>query len=681
MASGLLSIAMTGINAAQAGLMTTSNNISNLNTEGYNRQRIIQASNFTVMTGAGGLGQGAHVVTVERMYSQALDKQVLTAQSSVSSLDTYLGQISQIDNMLADQSAGLTPVMQQFFDGIQAVASNPSSISARQSMVTAASTMVGSFQSMYTRLDELEKGVNSQVSSMVNTINGYTQQIGEINDNILKSSALNGQPANDLLDKRDQLVADLNKLVKVDVSTNDDGTFNVFVGSGQQLVVGSRVTQMAAIGSAADPSRIVVGLVGATGVVQELPESLITGGSLGGLISFRSQALDTAFNQLGLMAASVTSTFNAQHALGQDMLGKISGDPGFISNFFSVTAPTVIAKSSNAPAGPTVSASFSAASYNGSNFYTNLTGSDYQLSYDGANFSLKRLSDNTTWTGASIGALNTAVAISSQGPQGFTLSATAGAFAAGDSFLIQPTRDAARLFSVDPNLAADPRLIAAGTPARGGVGLTNAGAATVGSVSVGPGYSVNGMPLTLNYNGGNLSGFPAGTVTVTNGSTTTTYPITLPTDTVPYTSGAILSINATTPATSPSAISFSISGTPANGDVFRLSKNVSGVEDGGNIVRLGKLQIQNTMAGGQSTYQDSYAAFVNDIGNKTASADVSSSAQTALLSQATAARESVSGVNRDEEAAKLVEYQQAYMASAKVMEIASKLFDTLMSIR
>lgn len=678
MASGLLSIAMTGINSAQSGLMTTSNNIANLNTEGYNRQRIIQASNFTVMTGAGGLGQGSHVITVERMYSQALNKQVLNAQSNVSSLDAYLGQVSQIDNMLADQSAGLTPVMQQFFDGIQAVAANPSSISARQSMITAASTMVGSFQSMYARLDELEKGVNAQVTSLVNTINGYTQQIGEINDNIVKSSALNGQPANDLLDKRDQLVADLNKLVKVDVSTNDDGSFNVFVGSGQQLVVGSRVTQMAAVASAADPSRIVAGLVGVTGVVQELPESLISGGSLGGMISFRSEALDTAFNQLGLMAASVTSTFNAQHALGEDMLGKISGDPGFISNFFSVTAPSVIAKSSNAPAGPTVSASFTAASNNGTNFYTNLTGSDYQLSYDGANFSLKRLSDNTTWTGASIAAINTALA---GAPQGFTLSATAGAFSAGDSFLIQPTRDAARLFSVDPSLAADPRLVAAGTPARGGVGLTNAGAATIGSVSVGPGYSVNGMPLSLTYNGGNLSGFPAGTVSVTNGATTTNYTITLPTDTVPYTSGSTVKITASTPATAPSAISFSISGTPSNGDVFRLSKNVSGVEDGGNIIRLGKLQTQSTMAGGQSTYQDSYAAFVNDIGNKTASADVASSAQTALLKQATAARESVSGVNRDEEAAKLVEYQQAYMASAKVMEIASKLFDTLMSIR
>lgn len=678
MASGLLSIAMTGINSAQTGLLTTSNNIANLNTEGYNRQRIIQASNSTVMTGAGGLGQGSHVVTVERIYSQALNKQVLTAQSNVSSLDTYLGQIVQIDNMLADKEAGLTPVMQKFFDGIQAVAASPSSTSARQSMITAASTMVGSFQSMYARLDELKKGVNSQVSSMVNTINNYTLQIGEINESILKSSALNGQPANDLLDKRDQLISDLNKLVKVDVSTNDDGTFNVFVGSGQQLVVGGRVTQMAAVGSSADPSRIVVGLVGATGVVQELPESLITGGNLGGLLSFRSQGLDAAFNQVGLMAASVATTFNAQHALGQDMLGKIAGDPGFISNFFSVSSPTVIAKSSNAPAGPVVSASLTPASFNGTNFYTDLTGSDYQLSYDGTNFSLKRLSDNTTWSGASIAAINTALAGS---PQGFTLSASAGAFSAGDSFLIQPTRDAARLFTIDANLAADPRLVAAGSPARAAVGLTNAGSASVGAVSVGQNYSVNGMPLTLTYSAGNLSGFPAGTVTVTNGSTTTNYTITLPTDTVPYTSGSTLTITAGTPATSPSAISFKVSGTPVNGDTFRLSKNASGVEDNGNIVRLGNLQMQSTMAGGKATYQDSYASFVNDIGNKAASAEISSDAQTTLLKQATAARESVSGVSRDEEAAKLVEYQQAYMASAKVMEVASKLFDTLMSIR
>ena len=179
--SGLISIAVTGINAAQMGLMTTSNNISNASTDGYTRQRVVQASNPTVMTGAGGLGEGVHVTTVERQYSQALNNQVLSAQTNVSSLDMYYSQISQIDNMLADQSAGLSPAVQTFFDGIQAVATNPSSTSARQSMVSAAQSMVGSFQNMYSRLSELNNGVNSQITSTVTSINGYTSQIAEMN--------------------------------------------------------------------------------------------------------------------------------------------------------------------------------------------------------------------------------------------------------------------------------------------------------------------------------------------------------------------------------------------------------------------------------------------------------------------------------------------------------------------
>jgi len=675
---GLISIAMTGINAAQAGLLTTSNNIANLSTEGYTRQRTVQASNITVMTGAGGIGQGTHVVTIERMYSQALTKQVLSAQTSVSSLDTYHEQISQIDNMLADADAGLTPVIQEFFDAIQSVATNPSSTSSRQSMISAAETMVSSFQGMYSRLDEMSNGVNSQISSLVTSINTYTQQIGDINQQIITSSAMNGQPANDLLDKRDQLVSELNKLVKVEVTTGDDGSYNVFVGSGQQLVVGNRVTQMAAVASAADPSRIVVGLVGAAGNVQELPESLISGGELGGFLSFRSEALDTSYNQLGLMASSMALTFNAQNELGQDMLGSIAGESDFIADFFKLSEPTVIARSSNTVGGPVVSASYDDASYNGTNFYTNLTASDYQLSYDGSAFSLKRLADNTTWSGATIADINTALAAD---PQGFSLDATAGTFSAGDAFLIQPTHFSARDLSIDTSVAADPRLIAAAAPARASATQTNTGSTTVGSVSVGPDYSVNGLPLSLSYDGTGLTGFPVGTVTVTVGNgTPVTYPITSTTDTVTFTSGATVTINAADPSASPSGVSMVFSGTPVAGDSFTLAANTSGVEDASNIVRLGKLQTQNTMLGGTATYQDDYAGFVNDIGNKTSASEISSSAQTALLSQATAARESVSGVNRDEEAAKLIEYQQAYQASAKILEIASNIFDTLLSI-
>ncbi|WP_170291432.1 flagellar hook-associated protein FlgK [Dechloromonas hortensis] len=558
MGSGLISIAMTGINAAQTGLLTTSNNIANMSAEGYTRQRIVQASNPTVMTGAGGIGQGTHVVTVERMYNQALNKQVLSAQTSVSSLDTYYSQISQIDNMLADKDAGITPLMQQFFNGIQSVVSTPSLISSRQSMISAAETMVTGFQSMYSRLAELEAGVNSQISSTVESINSYTKEIAGLNQRIISASALNGQPANDLLDKRDELVSKLNELVKVTTTTDTNGSYNVFVGSGQQLVIGTRVTEMVALNSSADQSRIVVGLKGATGNVQELPESLVTGGQLGGLLSFRTEALDTAFNQLGLMATSLALTFNAQHDQGLDLDGNAPAN-----DFFSISDPTVIGKSTNSG---TLSATWvTPPPNNGTNFYTNVTASDYQLSYDGTNYTLKRLSDNQSWVDSSFANINTQAQT-----QGFSLS---GAPASGDSFTIQPTKDIARLFSVNATIAANPKGIAA---------------ASVG------------------------------------GST--------------------------------------------------------GAEDGSNALKLGNLQIQNTTSGGKATFQDNYAAFVNDIGNKTASAEISSEAQTALYKQAYSAKEAVSGVNRDEEAAKLIEYQQAYQASAKVLEIASSLFDTLLAL-
>lgn len=670
MGSGLISIAMTGINAAQAGLLTTGNNISNLSTEGYTRQRTLQASNPSVMTGAGGIGQGVHVVTVERMFSQALTTQVLNAQTNVSALDTYYAQVSQIDNMLADKEAGLTPLMQKFFDAAQSVATNPSSISARQSMVSAAETMTTGYRSMYERLTEIEAGINSQVRDTVGQINTYTEQIADLNEKIISASAIGGQPANDLYDKRDKLVADLNELVKVTVTSNTNGSYNVFVGSGQQLVVGSQVTMMSAEPASADRSRNVIGLVGPTGNIQELPESLISGGKLGGLLSFRSEALDASFNQLGLMATSFTQTFNAQHALGRDLLGNANGSANFVSEFFSVGAPDVIPNSKNATGSPTVSVTLDPVTSNGTNYYSNLTASDYQLSYESGTLTLTRLSDNTSWTGANVGAINTQLATD---PQGFTLDPAVG-FANGDSYLIQPTRDAARHFAISDKISADPRLIAAGLSGAIAAGaVSNTGTGGVSSVSYAAGFTT-GSALSLNYSAGSLSNFPAGS-SVTVG--TTTYPITLSTDPVPYTAGATITIN----GGGWSGVSLVLSGTPDNGDSFSLTANSAmGVEDGRNIVKLGNLQTQNTMLGANATYQDNYAAFVNDVGNKTASAEISSVAQTSLLKQAVAAREAVSGVNRDEEAAKLIEYQQAYQASAKVIEIASNLFDTLLSI-
>lgn len=351
MSTGIFSIGVSGLGAAQLGLLTTEHNVVNASTPGYTRQRTVQATNIAINTGAGAIGQGVHVQTIERMYDKFLTAQVNTAQTQVSELDAYYSQIKQIDSMLADPNSGLSPALQNFFSGVQQVASNPSSLPARQSMISSAQTLATRFHSLDTRVQELADQVNGRITGAVTEINTFASQIADVNQRIVLSESGNGQPPNDLMDLRDQLLSELNKLIKVTTTTNSDGSTNVFVGSGQQLVIGSQVMEMAAIPSKADSSRVVVGLK-TVGGIQELPESLINGGELGGLIDFRNESLDAVTNELGRDAASLALTFNAQHGLGQDLLGNISANASFVGGFFTVPDPKVIPNASNSTALP-----------------------------------------------------------------------------------------------------------------------------------------------------------------------------------------------------------------------------------------------------------------------------------------------------------------------------------------
>lgn len=669
MSTGLFSIGVSGMSAAQMGLLTAEHNIANAKTEGYNRQRTHQATNIAMMTGSGSMGQGTHVSTVERMYDQFLSGQVNRSQTNVSELDTYYSKIAQIDNMLADQNAGLSPAMQEFFKGVQQVAADPSSLTARQSMISSGQAMVSRYETLQSRLEELAGDVNGQISSVVQGINSYAQQIANLNDRIVVAESAMNQPSNDLRDQRDQLVNDLNNLVKVDTTVDSNGGYNVFIGSGQQLVVGSNVSTMTFAASSSDPQRIVVGLKQVGGNVLELPESLVTGGQLGGLVKFRKESLDPAFNDLGKVAASMALTFNAQHALGQNLLGQISGEAGFVGGFFNITQPRVVANAHNNAASSVVSATLNAPPpSNGENFYTDLTGSDYSLrAIDPTTFVLTRLSDNYSWPAGDVTAINSAA-----NSQGFSIGFGAGSFAANDSYTIQPTRMAAGGIEVNTQIAADTRLIAASAPVRTNAELTNTGSMKLAQGAVGQGYSVAGLPATVTASATQLSGFPVAAVaTYSDG---TTLPAAANVD--------LVNGSAFLTKVSFSGMSFDISGKPGAGDTFTIERNnaSSGIADGRNILALGKLQTQKTMAGGMADFQTSYAQLVSDVGNKTREIQVTSKAQRSLLEQSTSARESYSGVNLDEEAANLIRYQQAYQASAKMLSIGSKLFETLLSL-
>ena len=648
MSTGIISTGLSGLQVAQLGLLTTEHNITNANTPGFTRQRTIQATNVAMLTGAGFVGQGAHVSTIERMYDQFLTGQVNRTQTTSSELDTYYTQIKQIDNMLADPNSGVSPALQDFFSGVQQVAANPSQLPARQAMISSAQALVARYQGIEDRISQMYAGINSQIGTTVATINSYSEQIAELNNNIVIAGSSINQPPNDLLDQRDQLVLELNKLVRVTTTTNSNGTYNVYVGNGQQLVTGTKVTQLTAEPSLADPSRIAVGLKNATGS-QELPESLVTGGALGGLLSFRSDSLDRVANDLGRNAASLALTFNAQHALGQDLVGSIDGDLNFVADFFTLPTPNVI------PGSGGFNVTYAEPTFDG-NFYTKLTGSDYRLQSDGTNFTLTRLSDNAPFP-----TVTTLADLQSQlAEEGLDINAVP----AAGSYLIQPTRDAARNIAVNPAIAANARLIAAASPIVTKASSANTGTATMSAGSVTPGYSLPSAPAPSPDN-------LLITLTFSPPSTLNWLDEAGATGSVPYVAGSTIPIG---------GINFAISGTPNAGDTFTISRNTGAVSDGRNALALGQLQTQNTMTGKTATFQSAKAQLVSDAGNKTREIELKGAAQSALLKQSTDARDSLSGVNLDEEAANLMRYQQAYQASAKMLELGNKLFDVLLSV-
>ncbi len=516
MAANILSIGQSGLMAAQAGLNTTSHNIANSATPGYSRQLVIQGTAGGQDFGFGFIGKGTGVDDVRRVYSQYLGNQVVAAQTSKNQLETYFTEISRINNQFADSSAGLSPAMQDFFKGVQDLASDPNSTAARQSTLSNAQALVARFQSLDEQLSEMRQGVNNQLTSLIGDVNVYATQIADLNQSIERAQGTDGHPPNDLLDQRDQVIADLSKDVQVSV-VKQGNSYNVFIGTGQPLVVGTQTFKLVATPSPTDLSRIEAGYT-SNGTVSLLAENALSGGKLGGLFDFRSKTLDVAQNSIGRIAIGLATTFNTQHKLGQDQNGALGG------NFFNVGTPSVTPSTAN-NSGSAAVLSARVTNVNA------LTTSDYRLQFVGGNYALTRVSDNAVLANTTFAAAQTAASA-----EGFTFSLSSGAFTAGDEFLIKPTANGATGFGV---AIADTTKIAAAAPLRTVTPAANTGS---GDVSAGVVSSTSLIPArTLTYAGGNLTGFPPTLpVTVTSGGVTTTYAAGAP---VPYLAGDIVSFD------------------------------------------------------------------------------------------------------------------------------------------
>lgn len=640
--AGIYGIGVSALKAAQAGVSATSHNIANANTPGFSRQEIIQTAQLPQNTGSGFFGQGANVTTVLRRYDQFLGTQVLEAQTQASTLTTQLGLSQQLSNLLGDANGGLTPALQDFFSSVNGVSNAPESIPARQAMLGSAQSLVNRLQTLDQRVNQIRDGLNGQISNSVSLINSYAKQIGALNEMIVQLQAKSpGQPPNDLLDQRDQLVNQLSQEIRVSKVNQPDGSVDIFIGNGQSLVVGKSISTLQAVSSATDPASLDVAYVN-NSVVYTIQQSALQGGNLGGFLASRQTVLDPAVNALGRIALGLADTFNQQHQQGIDLKGALGG------SFFTSAVPRVTAASSNAGTAALTATINSTAA---------LTGNDYSVQFDGTNYNVYN-----TATGALAGGPYTVAAVTAGqavAGTGITLQLTAGAATAGDSFLVRPTVDGAKNIALN---ITDPAKIAAATPVRSNAPTTNVGTGTISPASV-----TGGLPLNVNLQQ---------PVTITFNNPPTTYSVAgtgipaLPAS-YAYTAGAAISFNGWTTQ---------ISGAPVAGDTFTITQNTNATTDGGNILKLAALQTTNTLANGTTSYQGAYGQLISQVGSQTRELDVTSKAQTSMLNQMAKAAQEVSGVNLDEEAANLMRYQQAYQAAAKAMAIADTMFNSLLDL-
>ena len=428
--SSIINSAMSGLSAAQAALSTTSNNISNYTVAGYSRQTTVLAQANSTLQGNSYYGNGVNITGVQREYDAFIATQLRGSSANYSAVSTQHSQISNIDDLLSTSTTSLSTSLQGFFTNLQNVVSNANDPSARQSMLSNAQCLVSQFQTSAQYLNNMQNSVNADVGSSIKQVNTITSQIADLNKQIGKLSTANGAAPNDLLDKRDQLVNTLNNVVGVTVSQQDGG-YTVSMANGLTLVNGDKSHDLVAMPSSSDPTRTTIGYVDKQAGNVEIPEKLITTGSLGGLLAFRSQDLDLAQNQLGQLAAAFTTSFNDVHKQGFDS----NGDQGV--DFFNIGSPLVVSNSKNSTAA-SVTAEWTDTSA--------LKATNYNVSFDGTNWSATRASDSTAVTIAQVKDASGNTTLSFDGLK-LTVPGTP-APAAKDSFLVKPVQNVINDMSV-----------------------------------------------------------------------------------------------------------------------------------------------------------------------------------------------------------------------------------------
>jgi flagellar hook-associated protein 1 FlgK len=622
----ILGTGLSSLRALQRALDTTAHNIANVSTDGYSRQRVEFATRQPSIIGSSWVGNGVDVSQVRRSYDQFLAQQTRSSSGNLARLDAFATQAERLDNMLGDTTNGLSTSLQSFVDAISEVSSTPGSVSARQVLLAEGQALSERVRNYDARLREMSANIDTRLAGEADEVTLLAQGIARLNGEISVGFQSTGKAPNDLLDQRDRLIDEISGKVGVTVVAEGNSTLNVFIGNGQPLVLGTTYSTITTTSNPFDPESLQFALQTATGTV-DISRG-VSGGTLGGLLDWRREMLDPARNELGRISLAIASQVNAQHREGMDLAGALGGD------FFNVGGVGVTDVTTN-----TGTAVVTATRTN----VGAISSSDYVLARTGTGFTLRRQD-----TGAAVTFTGTGTSIDPILADGLAIVVGAGA-ATGDQFVIHPSRDAALGFNVR---ITDPSRVAAAAPVRTSGALSNAGNGTISPGEVLD--ATNGALLTT----ANIVFTSATTYTVNGGAAQA------------YTSGSNIDVN---------GWRVQITGAPVTGDTFTVRSNAGATGDNRNAFLLSDALRAGVLEGGTVSVASAVERLTADVGLATRTAQVNRDAEAVVHSDDLAARDSVSGVNLDEEAAAMLRYQQAYQAAAQMISVAGQMFDSLLA--
>jgi flagellar hook-associated protein 1 FlgK len=620
--SDLMRIGSSAMSAAYAQLQTSGQNISNANTPGYVRREVVLQEAGS-QGPSGYIGRGVDAVAVQRVYDQFLVRESASSRSSAAQDTARSDGLKRLDHLFGDSETGIGASFDAMVSALADVTARPGEPSARAAVLARAETFASRAAGLDARLLELRDSAQGRMQNEIGRANDMLGSLAALNQRIGDARGASGAP-NGLLDQRDKLLADLNGVLKANATISQDGTISIYSQRGESLVVGGKASRLTLSGDLLDPSRLNVSVVRSNGTQLRL-DATDLGGSLAGLSRFANEDIDAARNRLGQLTASVATRFNDQQARGLDVLG-IAGRP-----MFALGTPTVSGATDN-----TGTAQFSAQITDG----TALKASDYELSFDGLDYTFKRLSDGVLQTFPSM----------PQVVDGLSVSLGTGTPAAGDRFVV---RSASAFAAGTRALLTNPNTLAAAMPVASETGAANTGdlyAAALDLTAIGPN---TGQTVTITFTG-------PGTFDISGPGTGN------PTG-LAYTPGMQLSYN---------GWNLTLDGAPAAGDTLRVLATPNPASDNRNARAMQALGDTAFVDGAKVI--DRYAELVGDVGTRTQSAGAAKDMSMRLYDDAERARSEMSGVNLDEEAARMLQYQQAYQAAAKVIATANEMFRALL---